>query len=121
MAGTVLGLKSNTVGGVVTAADTLMTIVPDNAVVEVEAQLPNKDVGFVREGQSVEVKLETYTFTRFGTVPGVVRKLGRDAVKQVERRSNNKTVAAVHCPAPVTIACPSSGFAGGEAHARVGT
>ena len=82
VAGTVLGLKSNTVGGVVTAADTLMTIVPDAAHVEVEAQLPNKDVGFVHEGQTVEVKLETYTFTRFGTVPGVVRKLGRDAVKQ---------------------------------------
>ena len=48
VAGTVLGLKSNTVGGVVTAADTLMTIVPESAAVEIEAQVANKDIGFVR-------------------------------------------------------------------------
>jgi hemolysin D len=85
VAGTVLGLKANTVGGVVTAADTLMTIVPDvdagSGAIEVEAQLPNKDIGYVVEGQSVAVKLETYTFTRYGTVPGTVRKVGRDSVQ----------------------------------------
>ena len=32
---------------------------PESAEVEIEAQVPNKDIGFVREGQAVEVKLET--------------------------------------------------------------
>jgi len=79
--GTVLSLKAATIGGVVTAADTLMTIVPETGTLEIDAQIQNKDIGYLSEGQPVEVKLETYPFTRYGTVPGRVRKLGRDAVK----------------------------------------
>ena len=41
----------------------------------------NKDVGFVREGQEAAVKLEAFPFTRFGTVPGKVRTISRDAVQ----------------------------------------
>lgn len=77
--GTVQGLKIHTSGAVVTTADTLMTIVPDGAGIEVDCLVPNKDIGFVGEGQSVEVKLEAFPFTRYGLVPGRVRKLGRDA------------------------------------------
>jgi len=81
VSGTVLGLKANTIGGVVTAADTLMTIVPDDTVVEIEGQLQNMDIGFVKEGMPVEIKLETFPFTRYGTVPATVRRIGRDSVK----------------------------------------
>jgi len=41
-----------------------MVIVPSNQPVEVEAMLENKDVGFVRPGQAVEVKVETFNFTK---------------------------------------------------------
>jgi hemolysin D len=77
--GTVQGLKIHTPGAVVTTADTLMTIVPDGTGIEVDCLVPNKDIGFVTEGQDVEVKLEAFQFTRYGLVPGRVRKLGRDA------------------------------------------
>ncbi|WP_076858866.1 HlyD family type I secretion periplasmic adaptor subunit [Bradyrhizobium mercantei] len=77
--GTVQGLKIHTSGAVVTTADTLMTIVPDGAGIEVDCMVPNKDIGFVSEGQAVEVKLEAFPFSRYGLVPGRVRKLGRDA------------------------------------------
>ena len=77
--GTVQGLKIHTPGAVVTTADTLMTIVPDGTGIEVDCLVPNKDIGFVREGQDVEVKLEAFPFTRYGLVKGRVRKLGRDA------------------------------------------
>src|SRR5215475_369045 len=77
--GTIQGLKIHTPGAVVTTADTLMTIVPDGTGIEVDALVLNKDIGFVQEGQDVEVKLEAFPFTRYGLIRGRVRKLGRDA------------------------------------------
>lgn len=77
--GSVQGLKIHTPGAVVTTADTLMTIVPDGAGIEVDCLVQNKDIGFVQEGQDVELKLEAFPFTRYGLVRGRVRKLGRDA------------------------------------------
>ncbi|MEA2881082.1 MAG: rane fusion protein hemolysin [Bradyrhizobium sp.] len=77
--GTVQGLKIHTPGAVVTTADILMTIVPDGTGIEVDCLVLNKDIGFVGEAQDVEVKLEAFPFTRYGLIPGRVRKLGRDA------------------------------------------
>ncbi|MET3414967.1 HlyD family efflux transporter periplasmic adaptor subunit [Methylobacterium sp. 1030] len=62
------------------AAESLLTVVPDNATLELEAVLPHREAGFVREGQPAEVKLEAFPFTRFGTVPGQVRLVSQHAV-----------------------------------------
>lgn len=77
--GTVQGVKIHTPGAVVTTADVLMTVVPDGAGIEIEALVPNGEIGFVSEDQPVEVKLDAFPFTRFGLVKGRVRRLGRDA------------------------------------------
>lgn len=53
---------------------------PQDHPVEVEAQLENKDIGFVREGQPVEIKVETFPFTLYGTIPGKVLTVSDDAV-----------------------------------------
>ncbi|UVM46799.1 HlyD family type I secretion periplasmic adaptor subunit [Pseudomonas sp. Z1-14] len=79
--GTVQQLAIHTVGGVVTAAQPLMVVVPSDQPVEVEAMLENKDVGFVRAGQSVTVKVETFTFTKYGTVEGEVISVSNDAIE----------------------------------------
>lgn len=78
--GTVQQLAVNTVGGVVEPARTLMVVVPTSALVEVEARVLNKDIGFVRVGQPAAVKLEAFSFTRYGAVPGRVVGISRDAV-----------------------------------------
>ncbi|HEX8215119.1 MAG TPA: HlyD family type I secretion periplasmic adaptor subunit [Allosphingosinicella sp.] len=80
--GTVEQLTVHTVGGVVQAAQPLMVIVPDGAEIEVEAQVLNKDIGFVREGQPVRVKLEAFPFTDYGLIEGRVESISRDAVQQ---------------------------------------
>lgn len=79
--GTVQQLQVNTLGGVVKPAEELMVIVPDDALLEVEAKLLNKDVGFVIPGQTVEVKIDTFPYTKYGTVPADVIHVSRDAVK----------------------------------------
>jgi len=78
--GTVQQLAVHTVGGVVEPVRTLMVIVPSASGIEVEAKLLNRDAGFVHVGQPVAVKLEAFPFTRYGTVPGTVAGLSRDAV-----------------------------------------
>lgn len=82
--GTVQNLEVHTVGGVVEAAKPLMTVVPAQGGIEVEAKILNKDIGFVRVGQVAAVKLEAFPFTRYGTVPGRVRSISRDAVQDKE-------------------------------------
>lgn len=81
VSGTVQQLAVSTIGGVVQPAQTVMVIVPDGVAPIVEAQVLNKDIGFVREGQPVRVKLEAYPFTDYGIVPGVVESISRDAIE----------------------------------------
>jgi len=80
--GTVQQLAVHTVGGIVQPAQPLMVIVPDGSEVEVEAQVLNKDIGFVREGQRVRVKLEAFPFTDYGLIEGRIETISRDAIQQ---------------------------------------
>jgi hemolysin D len=77
--GVVQQLAVHTVGGVVTPAQQLLIVVPHDHPVEVEVQVENKDVGFVQEGQPVEIKVETFQFTLYGTIPGHVLTVSDDA------------------------------------------
>lgn len=83
--GTVQQLAVHTVGGVVTPAQALMVIVPADNSLEVEAFIENRDIGFVHAGQEAEVKVETFPFTKYGTVPARVIHVSDDAI-QDERR-----------------------------------
>ena len=85
VAGTVQQLAIHTPGGVVTEAQPLMVIVPHDAEVTAEVVIDNKDIGFVHAGQEVEVKLETFPFTRYGTVPATVTWVTADAVQDEKR------------------------------------
>ncbi|MET3449669.1 HlyD family type I secretion periplasmic adaptor subunit [Ralstonia sp. 1138] len=79
--GTVQQLNVHTVGGVVPAAQPLMQIVPKENVVEVEAFLENKDVGFVLAGQDAEVKIDAFDYTKYGTIKAKVRHVSQDAIQ----------------------------------------
>jgi len=78
--GTVQQLSVHTLGGVVTTAQTLMEIVPNDAL-EVQAQLLNKDVGFVTVGQQVAVKIEAFPYTRYGYIDGTVIEVANNAAQ----------------------------------------
>ena len=78
--GTVQQLAIHTVGGVVTEAQALMIVVPREDALEVEAFLENKDVGFVRAGQVSAVKIETFPYTKYGTINATVAHVSDDAI-----------------------------------------
>lgn len=63
--GTVQQLAVHTEGGVVTPAQALMAVVPRDDALEVEATVLNKDIGFIRPGQRVTVKVESFPYTRY--------------------------------------------------------
>lgn len=85
--GLVQDLSVTTVGQVVTSGVELMRIVPQDAVLDIEAYLPNGDVGFVEVGQSATVKVEAFPFTRYGTIDGTVTRVSRDAITSQQARS----------------------------------
>lgn len=78
--GVVQQLAVHTLGGIVTPAQQLMVIIPDQAVLEVEALVENRDIGFVREGQQVEVKIDAFPFTKYGVIAAELTDLANDAI-----------------------------------------
>lgn len=78
--GVVQQLAVHTEGGVVTPAQELMVVVPEGDHIEIEAMVLNKDIGFVNEGQDAEIKVDSFPFTKYGTIRGDVKTVSRDAV-----------------------------------------
>ncbi len=85
VAGTVQQVAVHTEGGVATEAQVLMVIVPKDAEVTAEVVIDNKDIGFVEAGQDVTIKLETFPYTRYGTVAARVKRVTADAVNDEKR------------------------------------
>lgn len=75
MDGIVTNLAVSTVGGVVQSGQVLMNIVPKDSPLQVEAKVLNRDVGFIRPGQPVKVKLDSFPFTKYGHIEGTVRSV----------------------------------------------
>ena len=105
--GVVEELAVHTVGGVVTPAERLMIVVPDTRKLTVEAQLANRDVGFVHPGQDVSVKIETFNFTRYGLVRGRVIDVSRDAVAAATRQADDSGGASAQQPSQPSPASPT--------------
>ncbi len=87
VAGVIQQLAIHSVGGVVTSAQPLMVVVPESATVTAEISIANQDIGFVNAGQSAEVKLETFAYTKYGTVSATVDMVAADAVTDEKKGS----------------------------------
>jgi hemolysin D len=91
--GIVQQLSATTFGQVVGAGQQLATVVPTDGALQVEALVANMDIGFVKVGQEVAVKLDAFPFTRFGALHGTVVAIAREAVdeQQAKRALANAT------------------------------
>jgi hemolysin D len=96
VSGVIQQLAIHSVGGVVTSAQPLMVVVPDSPTVTAEVSIANQDIGFVNQGQTAEVKLETFSFTKYGTVNATVDNVTADAVTDEKKGS--------YYPATLTLA-----------------
>ena len=80
--GVVQQLAVHTIGGVVTPAQALLVLVPQESQLEIEAMVSNRDIGFVHPGQNAEIKVDTFTFTRYGLLHGKVLSVSQDAISR---------------------------------------
>lgn len=80
--GTIQASTLTTVGQVVTSGQELMRVVPEGAALEIESYLPNKDIGFVKTGDHAIIKIESFPFTRYGTIDAIVTRVARDAIPE---------------------------------------
>lgn len=78
--GTVLQIADRSVGSVLREAETAVTIVPDGAKLYVEANVPSRDVSYLKVDQDVRVKLEAYPFQKYGTLNGKLIVLSADSI-----------------------------------------
>lgn len=77
--GTVFDLKPTTPGFVANSSEPILKIVPDD-VLTAKVFITNKDIGFVKEGMNVDVRIDSFPFSEFGDVKGKLLWVGSDAL-----------------------------------------
>jgi len=78
--GLIQSLAVTNVGQVVTTGQEILKVVPDDSPLEIEAYVENQDIGFLHEGQEAIIKVESFPFTRYGTIDGTVERVARDSI-----------------------------------------
>ena len=88
MRGIVKDIKINTVGGVVTAGQEIMTIVPLDDKLLVEAYINPRDVAFIRPGLPAVVKISAYDYAIYGGLDGKVTLISPDTLSNQNRATD---------------------------------
>lgn len=83
--GMIQQVSPSTVGAVVKPADAVVTIVPKETPLIIEAYVENKDIGYIQVGQRVNIKVDTYSYQKYGLLEGVVEKISPDAIEDEKR------------------------------------
>lgn len=78
--GYVQDLRVQTIGQVIQPGALLMQIVPDKAPLEAEVRISPRDVGFVRVGQPVNLRVTSYDYSRFGVAKGILKRVSATSV-----------------------------------------
>jgi hemolysin D len=83
--GTVFDLKASTPGFVANSTEPILKVVPDHNLL-VEVFITNKDIGFIKEGMPVDIRVDTFPFSEFGDVKGKLVSIGSDALPPTQLR-----------------------------------
>ena len=86
--GTVMSVSKVSVGSVLKEGDPLMTVVPTNAPLEVEANIAGRDDGHVHVGDPVDIKFETFQYSLYGMAHGIVRMISPDSFTAQDEQRN---------------------------------
>ncbi|WP_392561522.1 HlyD family type I secretion periplasmic adaptor subunit [Orbus sturtevantii] len=85
VAGIVESLIYRDAGAAVEAPQEVLKIVPENEKLIAEVWVSNQDIGFLRKGQKVTVKIDTFDFTRYGWIEGVLLNVSSDSVEDKDK------------------------------------
>jgi len=88
--GYVKDLATYTQGSIVPAGNVLLSVVPVNEPLQAEVFVSNHDIGFVRPGQSVKVKLLSYEFQKYGMIDATVASVSADVANPARQSSQDE-------------------------------
>ena len=91
------------VGSAVREAETLLTLVPLDGKIEVEAEIGAEDIGRVHEGAEVRIKVTAFPFQKYGTLRGIVRFISEDSFDNRERNESKKDISSSFYRTRITI------------------
>lgn len=74
-------LLIHTIGGVVTPAQELIALTPVEQPLLIKAQVLNRDIGFIKEGMPVSIKIDTFEFQKYGILHGTVKSISQNSIK----------------------------------------
>lgn len=100
IAGTVQASAVTTIGQVVSTGQEIMRLVPDDSRLELEVYVLNRDIGFVKLGQSAVVKVESFPFTQYGTINARVTRIASDAIPEPDANLDEGDPAHAAASAP---------------------
>jgi hemolysin D len=80
ISGSVEASAVTTIGQVVTPGQQLMEIVPQDLPLQIQAYVPNTDIGFIKPGQKAEIKVAAFPYATYGMIAGTVTTLANDAL-----------------------------------------
>ena len=92
--GTVMAVGKVSVGSVLTAGQQFITLVPTDAPLEVEANIPGNEDGYVHVGDPVDIKFDTFPYTQYGMAHGVVRIVSPDSFTRAGRAAQSDRCGA---------------------------
>jgi hemolysin D len=93
--GTVMTISKVSVGSVLNPGQQFITLVPTDAPLEVEANIAGADDGNVSVGDPVDIKFDTFQYSRYGLAHGVVRVVSPDSFDAQEEQRNPTGAAPV--------------------------
>lgn len=96
--GHVLDMRVKNVGQVIQPGVLLMQIVADGAKLEAEVRILPRDIGFVKEGQPVNLRVTSYDYSRFGFVRGTLKRVGASSIVGEDKTSYYQGVVELERP-----------------------
>ena len=93
IAGIIHDAAVTTIGQVAKPGQQLMQVVPEGVPLEVIGYVDNTNIGFVKVGQKVEIKVDTFPYATYGTIPGTVTSIGGDALPADTAKNTLQTAA----------------------------
>ena len=88
---TVLTIAKASVGSVLQSGEQFITLMPADAPLEVEANIPGEDAGYVRIGDPVAVKFDTFPFAEYGMAHGTLRILTANSFTAQDQAANQSS------------------------------
>lgn len=87
-------LNVATLGEVVQSGSTIAEIVPQDDKLQIETRIRPQDVAFIRPGLRAKIRLTAYDYTKFGTLDGVVERIGADTITDENQETFYQVIVA---------------------------